>query len=102
MHGIDERERPYRVRQLDRATKIVDRAKCIAAGAEGHYFRLLRNQPLEIVPIELAGFRIHLREIQGYTALFEQCLPGRDISVMFQFSCDDFIAWTDRASQRAR
>ena len=102
MHGIDERERPYRMRQLDGATKIVDRTKRVAASTEGHYFRLLRNQSRKIVPVQLAGFRIHLRKLQGYTALFDQCLPGRDVSVMFQFSCDDLIAWTQRASQGAR
>ena len=90
------------MRQLDGATKIVDRTKRVAASTEGHYFRLLRNQSRKIVPVQLAGFRIHLRKLQGYTALFDQGLPGRDVSVMFQFSCDDLIAWTQRASQGAR
>ena len=61
MHGIDERQR-NRMRQLNCAAKIVDRTERVAAGTEGHYFRLLRNQSLEIVPIQLAGFGIHLRD----------------------------------------
>ena len=102
MHGIDERQGANRVRQLNRATKIVDRTERVAAGSEGHDLRLLRNQSLEIVPNKLAGLRIHLREIQRYTALFDQCLPGRDVSVMLQFSCDNLIARTHRAAQRTR
>src|SRR6266550_5588937 len=88
--------------ELNRATIVTHRPQRIASGAERHDLSLLTNQSLEIVPIKLAAFRIHLRDIQSYPTLNHQRLPGRNVSVMLEFGNNDLIARPECATQRAR
>src|SRR6266852_9566293 len=88
--------------ELNRATVIIHRSQRIAARAERYDFSILIDQTLEIIPIKLAAFGIHLRHMQSYTTLNHQRLPGRNVSVMLELSDNDFIARPERATQRAR
>ena len=49
--------------RAQQGSNIVDRTECVAASPDGHDLCLLRNQSLEIAPIELARLRIHLRDV---------------------------------------
>ena len=92
MDSINQCERADLVRQFNRAAKIVHRSQRITTGAERNHLCLLRDQPLEIVPIQLARFRIHLRDSQRDAAFDLERLPGSDVRVMLQFGDHDFVA----------
>src|SRR5712691_9211952 len=81
---------------------IVHRAERVASCAERHDFRFLRNQSLEVIPSELAGFRIHLRNMQRYATLDHERLPRRNVRVMLEFRGDDLVSWTERAAECPR
>src|SRR6266850_2789957 len=88
--------------QFNRATVIIHRSQRIAARAERHDLSILIDQALEIIPIKLSAFEIHLRHIQRYPTLDHQRLPWRNVSVMLELSDNDFIARPECAAQRAR
>src|SRR5438045_213585 len=90
------------MRQLNCISKSIDGAECVAACAERDDFRLTRDQSLEVAPIELPGFGVHLRDVERYASFDYQSLPGRDVRMMFELGNHDLIAWAKRASQRAR
>ena len=90
------------MRQLHRPAIIVHRSQCVAACAEGHDFRAPGHQLCKMVPIQLAAFRIHLRDIEPHPALNLKRLPRRNIRVMLELSNDDLVARPQRASERSR
>ena len=40
--------------------------------------------------------------MQGHAALLHQCLPGRDVRVMFEYRDDDLIAGSERPAESTR
>src|SRR5256885_17001936 len=90
------------MRQLDRLSESIDGAKRVASRSERDDFCFVRDQSLEVAPIELPSFRIHLRDVQRYPSLDYQSLPWSDVRMMFEFSNHHFIAWAKCSSERAR
>src|SRR6266404_74086 len=88
--------------EFNRAAIVIHRAERIASGAEGHEFCFPRNQSLKVAPVELAGFGIHLCDIQPKPAFDDQRLPGRNVRVMLEFGDDDLISWKKRAAECPR
>src|SRR5216684_7035890 len=88
--------------EFNRAAIVIHRAERVASGAEGHDFCFLRNQSLKVAPVKLAGFGIHLCDIQSNPAFDDQRLPGRNVRMMLEFGDDDLIAWTKRAAEGPR
>ncbi len=84
------------------ATIIVYRAERIAPSAERHNFRFTGNQSLEIVPIKLSRFRVHLRHFQGQTPFGYQRLPRRHVRMMLEFGDDDLVTASQRATKGPR
>src|ERR1041384_7729660 len=90
------------MRQLNCISKSIYGAERVTSCAEGDDLRFVRDQSLEVAPIELPGFSVHLRDVERYASLDHQSLPRRDVRMMFEFGNHDLVAWAKRATERAR
>src|SRR5689334_7254973 len=90
------------MRQFNCVTESIYRAERVTSRAKRDDLCLVRDQPLEVAPIELPSLSIHLRDVECDTSLDYQSLPRRDVRMMFEFGDHHFIARSQRTSQRAR
>src|SRR5205823_10937148 len=82
MNSINQDERADRVCEFNRRPIIIYCSERVTAGSECDNLCFLRHQSLEVVPIKLAGLRIHLRDLKLNPAFNRQCLPRSDVGVM--------------------
>src|SRR5882762_10006637 len=87
---------------FNRATIIIHRTQRVASRTERYDLSPFADQTLEVAPINLARFGIHLRNVQVYAALNYQRLPGCNISVVLEFGDHDFVSRTKLTTERAR
>src|SRR5260370_42087697 len=88
--------------EFNRALILIHRAQRVASRSERHDLCLVAYQTLEVVPIKLTCFGIHLRDVQGYPALNHQRLPGRNVSVVLELGDHDFISRAKLTTQSSR
>ena len=92
MHRVDENLRARRVRHIRCASDVGDGAESIRGGADRDQFGARIELPVEVVQIELSGFRNHLRHPHRDAAFLLQGAPGSNVGVVIQFRHDDFVA----------
>ena len=93
VHGIDKRERSAsRAMATARATSLIVPSALDAAPIASSRVAVVGQAAVQVVPVELAGFRDHPDLKDGDTPLALERPPWIDVGVMVQLGDDDRIA----------
>jgi hypothetical protein len=98
---IDEHERAHFVSHPCSPGDITDRSKRVRRRANGNHFCPGIHDALEIIPVELPGFRDHSHGANTEIPVLCDLPPWIRVRMMIELRDDDLIALRKRAPDRA-